>query len=159
MLCSHQEESMDLEPRDRSRIGPTSYYLQWSTWVFCGFLSSQLWALQDRKPLLPAPKGAGCHQGTQRGSHWSSGYSLPLSPLGFSCAGTGKQKEESSSCQKQLTLNTMRRKPSDTQWRQGRMCGLRWPSGSTSWYSSPTWMETYKKPGRRSSYFIWSQVF
>lgn len=76
VLCSHKVEHMGLEPSDRryNQIDTPS-----DTRVFCRFLSPQLWALQDEKHLLS--KGTCTHQETQQKSHWSTGYSRPLSTL------------------------------------------------------------------------------
>lgn len=73
----------------------------------------QLWALHRiGKPLLPVPKGAGCHQGTQRVS-LKFRLQLPLSPFKASHVQGPANKRGIIILSKQLTLNTMRRKPSD----------------------------------------------
>lgn len=141
-LCSHQEEYMGLEPRDRSRISPTYYYSQWSTWVFYRFLSPQLWALQDEMPLLP--KGAGCHQGTQRGSHWSSGLKLPPEHFGIL-----QQARSHHLVRRNWPWTARGGRLPDTQEKQGGTYELRWPSGNTFWHSLPTGMGISNKPGQR----------
>lgn len=157
MLCSHQEESMDLEPRDRSRIGPTSYYPWWSTWVFCGFLSSQLWALQDRKPLLPVPKGARLSPGDT--ARVSLKFRLQLWALWASHVQGLANKRGIIILSKAIDPEHHEEEafwyPVET---RKRMCGLRWPSGSTSWVLFAHMNGNIQEAWEESSYFIWSQV-
>lgn len=109
--------------------------------------------------FAPVPKGSELSPGTQRGSHWSSGCSLPWALLGYSCAGTGKQRgiiilskaidpehheEEAFWYPVETRKNVW---AWVTQW--GHLLVL---------LSPHEWKHT-RSLGERSSYFIWSQVF